>query len=88
MAYYHLNQNTTGVEIQKGTVGLKRITVGNAGSTDWSVTIYDGVDTNGKVVSVNHLNAGGQYDYEIPLATGLFVVASGTTAGDITIVYD
>lgn len=87
MSYAHINSNVTAKVIQTGTTRLDRIVVGQAGSADWRVTIYDGVNANGTTLSINNLNAGGNYEYHVLLTDGLTVTTAGTTPGDITLVY-
>lgn len=87
MSYAHINANVTAKLIQSGTTRLDRIVVGQAGSADWRVTIYDGVNANGVTLSINNLNGGGNYEYCVTLTDGLTVTTAGTTPGDITLVF-
>lgn len=85
-AYGHMNTNTSAL-LQKGTTLLNKVVVNNTGSA-WVITIYDGVDNTGTVVAALSASNGGNYDFECTLTKGLYVVTSGTTAGDCTIVFD
>lgn len=86
-AYKHIAANNAGVLLQKGLTLLNKVVVNNTG-TAWVITIYDGFDANGTVIAVLSALNGGNYDFECTLTQGLFIVATGTTPGDCTIVYD
>jgi hypothetical protein len=80
----HINSNTS-VLVKQGVGYLHRVTVGKTGSADWNLTLYDGIDDTGSVIGVLGCSQEGSYEFAIQFKQGLYVVAAGTTPGDITI---
>lgn len=78
--YTHITGAATTI-IGRQSITLKRIVVGNAGSTV-TVTLYDGVNTSAPVIAVVALASTQSFD--IQTLNGLTVVTSGTC--DITVV--
>lgn len=87
-AYKNITTSATTV-IKSGVTVLHRVVVNNPGST-WTVAIYDNTAGSGSTVATisPETAGGGNFDYDAGLSNGLTVVTSGTTAGDITVVYD
>lgn len=87
---FHVNANTTGQQISYGPCYLDAVVVGKSGSTDWTVTIYDGTSTAGTVVGVFDFNAGGTYQFNCIFEVGIFITAAfastGTVVGDVTFI--
>lgn len=86
-AYKNITSSATTV-IKSGVTVLHRVVVNNPGST-WVVAIYDNTAGSGATVATlsPETAGGGDFEYETSLSNGLTVVTSGTTAGDITVVY-
>lgn len=83
-SYSHITSNTTtAIKTSAGT--LHRLVVNNPGSA-WVAEIYDGTNSDA-VIAIADL-VSGSLEYGLALSTGLTVVTSGTTAGDLTVVYN
>lgn len=86
------NQNTlianAPTVLKYGPATLRRIVVNAPGTGAAMVFIYDGVDTNGKLVAELSLANGiGSFDYELDLSDGLTLVTNSVTP-DFTVIYD
>jgi hypothetical protein len=85
--FAHITTNATTVLRGTATGGiLKRIVINTAGSA-WTATIYDNTAGSGDVIAVVSLNAQNSLEYELQYTRGLTIVTSGTTPGDLTVVY-
>ncbi len=80
-----LQANNAGLQLvpanTKGT--LIAVIVTNSGAT-WTVNIYDGTSTGGRLLTSFVTPAETTYLLLSPFDNGLFVTASGTTPGDIS----
>ena len=88
-SYYHTAANTAGHQVKASPGVFYGLSVNTAGLTS-SVTIYDGTSTGGAVVGVySTLAQGGPVvpANGIAFLTGLYIVAAGGTAADITVLY-
>lgn len=83
--YYHIN-TLESVEVKGSPGTLHKVVVNNPGSA-FVITLYDNTAASGSEIAVISPTAVGTIEYEANFATGLYVVTSGTTAGDITLVY-
>lgn len=84
LGYAHFNAVTTGTLIKSGVGVLHSVNIGDAGS-GMVVTIYDGTSTAGQVIGV--LKTAGAFIYDVQFTTGLYIVISAATMGDVTVVY-
>ena len=64
---------------------LKRIVIGT-GAASATVTVYDGQDNTGTVITIIDASAKGFYDFDCVCKNGVFVVVAGGNA-DTTVVY-
>lgn len=93
--YYTLNANNAGIQVTSSASGqanpavgpcfLHTINLTNAGSA-WVISIYDGTSTTGTpiVISASSPNS---WQLFLKFYIGIFIVASGTTPGSITLSY-
>ncbi len=79
----NVSTNTT-TNIKSGAGFLHRITVNNPGSS-WTITVYDSTSGSGTKLATITPSLVGSLEYDVEFTTGLTVVTSGTTAGDITV---
>lgn len=85
-AYKNITANATTV-VKTGVSILHAVVVNNPGTT-WVITMYDNTAGSGSLIgTLTSPVSGGQYEYHASLSNGLTIVTSGTTAGDITVVY-
>jgi len=80
-----INSNaTTVVKSSPGILHL--ITVNKAGSA-WTITVYDNTQGSGEIIAQIDGTSVGSFAYNVYFETGLTIVTSGTTPGDITVAY-
>jgi len=80
-----INSNaTTVVKSSPGILHL--ITVNKAGSA-WTITIYDNTQGSGEIIAQIDGTSIGSFAFNVYFETGLTIVTSGTTPGDITVAY-
>lgn len=84
-AYYSITANTAGAQVKTGGGYFHRIAIGTAGSSDWTVTLYDGTSTSGAHIAKVTAATVTSLEFDIEFTTGLFAVVAGTTPGDATI---
>jgi len=84
--YQHINSNATTV-VKAAPGFLHSIVVNQAGSS-WVAEIFDSTSASGTIVA-NSINISlvTSFIYDITLNTGITIVTSGTTPGDITVVW-
>ncbi len=99
--YAHINSNTTTNLITStgsgnplnanppGSVGLLGAVIVNSPGATWTITVYDGPNGTGNIVKqiTNPTAAIEGATVALQMTTGLSVVTSGTTPGDVTIAY-
>jgi hypothetical protein len=85
--FANITTNATTVVKNGGPGSLVRIVVNNAG-TAWVITVYDNTAGSGTKIATITATVVGDLDYGIEFATGLTIVTSGTTPGDLTVVYE
>lgn len=73
--------------VKSGRGALARIVVGNAGSA-WQAVVYDGIDATGQKIATISLNVTEELEFDVAVQTGITVVTSGTTPGDLTVIWD
>jgi len=80
-----INSNATTV-VKNSTGILHLITVNKAG-TAWTITVYDNTQGSGEIIALIDGTSVGSFAYNTYFETGLTIVTSGTTPGDITVAY-
>ena len=82
-----ISSNAT-TQVKTGSGILHRIVVNKIG-TDWVIDVYDdtGVGTSNQIASITPTQTG-TLEYGIKFNNGLKIVTSGTTAGDITVIWE
>jgi hypothetical protein len=63
---------------------LANICINNPGSA-WTATVYDSATGSGTVIAVISFSSAFSLAYNIAYKTGLTIVTSGTTPGDLTV---
>lgn len=81
--YTHVNSNTT-VAAKAGKGFLHTLTVGTAGAA-WTATLFDNTSGTGTVIGVFSLNTQVSLTLDVAFTTGLTIVTTGTTPGDVTL---
>lgn len=82
------NLNAVATTTVKSSGGyLHSIVVGDAGSADSLITVYDNTAGSGTIIGKIKGDAKGTYIFDVSFNTGLTVVISGTTAPNITVSY-
>jgi len=85
-SFNNIKTSTTTV-IKSGAGQLHCLTINNIGTT-WVITIFDNIVASGTTIATTTaLTILGAYCFDIAFTTGLTIVTSGVTAGDITISY-
>lgn len=83
--YKRIATNAT-TTVRDGAAGLERITI-NAPGTAWGVAIHDGTDDAAPQVGYLQPSAPGSHEFALRLSKGLTIKTTGTTPGDLTIVF-
>lgn len=83
-SYAHFGVTTTGTLVKSGAGTLHAVNIGDAGSA-MVATLYDGTSTAGTIIGV--FKVAGSYQFDVAFNTGLYVVISATTMGDVSIAY-
>ena len=83
--YTHITSNST-TTIITGSGTLQAIIVNNPGAT-WVATIYDNTAGSGTVIGIMALTANQPFVGPVQINTGLTIVTSGTTPGDLTVLW-
>lgn len=80
-----LNITTTGSTlVYSGSTVLKNVHINTKGTVASTVKIYDGVSASGKLLAtIDSLSFLGTFNYNINVATGIFIVTTG--APDVTV---
>lgn len=85
-SYAHITTNTT-TTVKSGAGTLQNIVINNPGSA-WVATVYDNTAGSGTVIAVISAAAGQTLPYNLRFSAGLTIVTTGTTPGDMTVIYD
>ena len=83
---YNTAANTAGYAIKSSAGTFQGISVNTAGLTS-TATLYDGLSTAGTKLCTISTLAQTSLQYNIAFSTGLFIVLSGGTPADVTVVY-
>ncbi len=87
-SYSNITTNTT-TTVKSGAGILKRITVNVIGSGDALATVYDNTAGSGtKIATISAGTTSVNLEFDARFATGLTIVTSGTTPGNITVIYE
>lgn len=87
-SYTNIATNTTTV-VKSGAGILKRIVLGVIGSGDAQAVVYDNTAGSGTQITTIALGvAPVTLEFDARFATGLTIVTSGTSAGNITVIYE
>jgi len=79
---------TAGTQVKTGSGVLHSVIINTAGSGAATITLYDGTNASGtKIATLNTSVSPFVATYGAAFTTGLFIVVTGTTSGDITITY-
>lgn len=75
--------------LKTGSGTLARVVVATCGETGSTLTLRDGVDSSGSIISIINLSSAlVSLEYDLDFAVGLTVVTSaGSDVGDVTILY-
>jgi hypothetical protein len=84
--YTHIATNTT-TTLKSASGVLHAICVNTPGATD-TTTVYDSTSASGTIIGVLSAAAAGCIDYQLRFANGLTIVTSGTTAPDLTVIWE
>lgn len=84
MSYAHFNEATTGALVKNGSGIIHSVNIGDPGS-GMSVTVYDGTSASGDVIGV--FKVAGSYVLDVAFSSGLFVVITASSPGDVCIAY-
>lgn len=83
-SFQHFSATTAGTLVKSGPGMLHAVNIGDAGS-GMAVSVYDGTSTAGTLIGV--FKQAGSFQFDVAFNTGLFVVISATTMGDVCISY-
>jgi len=83
--YTHINSNATTTVIT-GSGTLQAIIV-NAPGSAWVATIYDNTAGSGTVIGAMTITANQPFLGPVQVNTGCTIVTSGTTPGDLTVLW-
>lgn len=81
----HVASNAT-TTVKQGPGVLERIVVNNPGSS-WTCTVYDSTTGSGAVIAALTPGSIGTLEFDAIFVNGLTLVTSGTTAGDLTVIW-
>ena len=88
-AFHHIASPSSTVTVKAGAGTLARIVIATCGGTGATVTLYDGIDAGGQVISVVNLSTGqNSLVFDLDFATGLtYVTSSHADIGDSTLLF-
>ena len=80
-----INSNAT--TVVKNSAGILHLITVNKAGTAWTITVYDNIEGSGEVIAQIDGTSIGSFAFNVFFETGLTIVTSGTTPGDITVAY-
>lgn len=81
--------NATGTTSLKAGAGrLKRLVINTAGSSSATATLWDSPTGTGAIMATVNLSTARTLEYDFVFKNGLTIVIAGTSAGDLTLVYE
>lgn len=87
-SFANLTAITAGTQLKTGAGVLHSVIVNDDGTGSATIVLYDGTSTAGtKIATLGTATSQFTAFYGVAFNTGLFVVVTGTTPGDLTVTY-